>query len=83
MQETLGKPQEAVQAYLKIPYLFPNEKMWTVKSYLRIARIFENMQDWENAKIVYNKIIEYGTEEAKFAQERLDWIDRQGALKTQ
>ncbi|HOW36239.1 MAG TPA: tetratricopeptide repeat protein [Candidatus Omnitrophota bacterium] len=73
--ENLNKPNEAVEAYLKIPYLYPDETIWAVKAYLRIARIFENAQDWENAKLTYNKIIAYGTEEVKFAQERLDWIN--------
>jgi tetratricopeptide (TPR) repeat protein len=83
INETLDKSQEAVQAYLRIPYLFPDEKAWAIKAYLRIGRIFENTHDWENARMVYHKIIEYGTDEAKFAEERLNWINHQNALRTQ
>ncbi len=72
--ELMNKPNLAIETYLKIPYLYPQEKKWIIKAYLRMARIFEDEEDWENAKLVYNKIIDYGTEEVKFAQERLEWI---------
>ncbi len=74
LYETLNKPNEALEAYLKIPYLYPKETSWIVKAYLRLARVFEETKDWENAKLAYAKIIKYGTDEAKFAQERLEWI---------
>ncbi len=72
--ETTKKFKEAVDAYLKIPYLYPQETPWAIKAYLRSARIFEKEDDWENAKSAYTKIISYKTDEAKFAQERLEWI---------
>ena len=66
---------EAVEEYLKISYLYPKEEGWIIKAYLRTARIFENDDKWEEAKLTYQKILKYNTEEAKFAQERLEWIN--------
>ena len=80
--ETLNKSNEAIEAYFKIPYLYPEETRWAIKAYLRLARIYENAEDWENAKLVYNKIIGYGTDEVKFAQERLEWINTNVASLT-
>ena len=67
--------KEAIEEYLKIPYLYPKETSWIVKAYLRIARLFEDTEEWAEAKIIYNKVIAYNTDEVKFAQERLEWIN--------
>lgn len=72
--ELANKPDEATPAYLKIPYLYPKETTWSTKAYLRLGRIFEDKGDWENAQTVYQKVIDLGTDEMKFAQERLEWI---------
>jgi len=72
--EMANKLDEATQAYLKIPYLYPKEISWSTKAYLRLGRIFEDKGDFENAKTVYQKVINLGTDEMKFAQERLEWI---------
>ena len=47
---------------------------WDVKAYLRVAKIYEEGEDWEGARVTYQKIIQLNTPEAAFAQERLDWI---------
>ena len=72
--ETANKLDQALETYLKIPYLYPKETPWVIKAYLRVGRIFEDKTDWENAKTTYQKVIDLGTDEMKFAQERLDWI---------
>lgn len=72
--ELLNKSKEATDTYLKIAYLYPKESHWVTKAYLRVARIFEDQEDWENAQVIYEKIIKSGTEEVKYAQERLDGI---------
>ena len=72
--EMANKFEEATQAYLKIPYLYPKEIFWSTKAYLRLGRIFEDKGDFESAKTVYQKVIDLGTDEMKFAQERLEWI---------
>jgi tetratricopeptide (TPR) repeat protein len=73
--ELMGNFDKANEAYLKIPYLYKDEIAWVIKAYLRVARIYENSQNWENARTTYAKILAFNTEEAKYAQERIDWID--------
>ncbi len=72
--ELLHDAGKAVESFLKISYLYPQEKDWIIKSYLRLGRIFEDSSQWEQATTIYNKIIIFKTDEAKYAQERLDWI---------
>ena len=72
--ERLNQLDKAVEEYFKIPYLYSQEVSWVVKAYLRIARLLEKQEKWEDAKIIYHKIIALKTDEMKFAQERLEWI---------
>lgn len=74
--ELLENEQKAVEEYLKVPYLYPNQKKWVTKSYLRIGRIFEDEERWNEAKTVYEKIIDLEEAEAKFARERIEWIQK-------
>ncbi|MDP2939100.1 MAG: tetratricopeptide repeat protein [Candidatus Omnitrophota bacterium] len=76
LMESKGDLNKAIEGYLKVTYLYPDENFWVVKSYLRVARIFEDKNDWQEAKKIYEKIATSNIEEAKFAQERLDWINR-------
>ncbi len=73
--ELMGKMEQSVGGYLKIPAQYPEQLSWGAKAYLRVARIFEDRKDWEGARVTYQKIIQLNTEESKFAQERLDWIN--------
>ena len=75
LQELSNKLDKAVEEYLKLAYLYPKETAWIVKAYLRAGRIFEDTEKWDDAKMVYQKIIQYKTDELKFAQERMDWIN--------
>ncbi len=79
--EVMGRLDEAVGSYLKIPAQYPAQSGWVVKAYLRVARIFEDRKDWAGARVTYQKIIQLNTEESKFAQERLDWINSNGGAK--
>ncbi len=72
--ELLNLTDKAIEEYFKIPYLYSNEINWIIKAYLRIGRLFEDQENWEEAQIVYNKILEYHTEESKYAEERIHWI---------
>jgi len=72
--EFASQTKEAIEEYLKIPYLYPEQTSWIIRSYLRMARIFEDKEQWNDAILTYNKVLGYQTEETKFAQERLDWI---------
>ncbi|MBF0478174.1 MAG: tetratricopeptide repeat protein [Candidatus Omnitrophica bacterium] len=73
--ELLNNTDKALDEYLKIPYLYADQPSWAVKAYLRVARIFEDQDDWIKAKQIYQKVLNYNTEEKKFAQERLEWIN--------
>ncbi len=76
--EQANKIKEAVEQYLRIPYLYPREADWSIKAYLRIAKLFEDQEDWENAKTTYQKIITFGQDESKYAQERIETIKANG-----
>jgi len=73
--EILNKTDNAIETYLKIPYLYTNEVSWIIKAYLRIARIFEDQEKWNEARITYEKILIYRGDELKHAKERIEWID--------
>ncbi|MCK9603942.1 MAG: tetratricopeptide repeat protein [Candidatus Omnitrophica bacterium] len=69
-----GKSEEAIEEYLKVTYLYSQDKGLMTKSLLRIAGLYEDKENFKEASSIYQKIISSGTEEAKYAQERLDWI---------
>jgi len=73
--ELLNQKEQAVETYLKIPYLYPAETSWIIKAYLRTARIFEEAEKWQEARTIYSKITDFEAEEKKHALERIDWID--------
>ena len=80
--ELLNNTTQAVEEYIKIPYLYPKDTQWIIKAYLRSGRIFEDTERWNEAKITYKKIINYNTDEVKFAQERIEWIEKKhGKIK--
>lgn len=79
--EVMGHLDQAIEAYLKIPAQYPDQLPWITKAYLRVARIFEDRKDLAGARVTYQKIIQLNTEESKFAQERLDWINSNGGTK--
>jgi len=76
--EAMGRVEEAVDYYLKVPAQYPDQSAWVVKAYLRVAKIFEDRQDWEGARVTYRKIMQLKTEESKYAQERLDALKKKG-----
>ena len=39
LYELSNQPDKAVEEYLKLAYLYPQETAWIVKAYLRAARI--------------------------------------------
>lgn len=67
---------KAVESYLKVAYLSSANQQVVIKSYLRAAKIFEDKESWQEAKKIYEKIVTENVEEAKFAKERLDWIEK-------
>jgi tetratricopeptide (TPR) repeat protein len=74
--EAMNDSDKAVEAYVKIPYVYAKESDWVVKAYLRIAKVYENREDWDQALTAYARISAMGVDEAKFAVERTAWITR-------
>ncbi|MBP9854264.1 MAG: tetratricopeptide repeat protein [Candidatus Omnitrophica bacterium] len=72
--QLLNQSTQAIDEYMKIPYLYPDDKNWVVKAYLRIGRIFEDEEKWEESIQAYQKVVELNADETKFAKERLEWI---------
>ena len=66
--------QEATEEYLKVTYLYSENNNLAVKALLRVAEIYEGKEDFKEALNLYKRIISMNTEEAKYAQERIDWI---------
>ncbi len=74
--EEEGKREEAIEEYLKITYLYPQDKPLVTKSLLRVAKIYEDTQEFQKAESIYKKISQMDVEEAKYAQERISWIEK-------
>ena len=75
LYEQSNQPKRAVEEYLKIVYLYQQQTDWVIKAYLRVGRIFEDAEDWEEARRIYQKILTYSVDEAKYAVERIRWIE--------
>ena len=81
--EKVGKGQEAIEEYFKVIYAFGDKersgardsKNYRVKAYFRIARIYEKMGNMNEAKKVYQKVVNLGVEEAKIAEVRLKELE--------
>jgi tetratricopeptide (TPR) repeat protein len=71
-----SKTDEAIEEYLKITYLYPQDKSLVTKSLLRVAQIYEDREKFKEARNIYSKIVSLDVEEAKYARERMDWIDK-------
>jgi TolA-binding protein len=74
--QTQGKLAEAIEEYLKVTYLYTQDSNLVVKSLLRIAGIYEDKENFREALNIYKRIILTNVEEAKYAKERIDWINK-------
>ena len=74
VKKTQGKLQEAIEEYLKVTYLYSQDNGLVVKALLRVAAIYEDKEDFKEALNIYKRITSMAVEEAKYAQERIDWI---------
>lgn len=79
--EELGDDDKALAAYLKVYYLYPDDKARTVKALLRVARIYENGKNWKELKNILEKITEMDVPEAKYAKEKLRGLAREPVSK--
>jgi TolA-binding protein len=70
-----GKTLEAVEEYLKVTSIYSQQEGLAVKSLLRVAAIYEDKEEFKKAVDIYKRITLMNTEEAKYARERIDWIN--------
>ena len=66
----------AISEYLKVSYLYSDVEDLVIKSLLRAAELSERQEKWQDSVSFYEKIITLETTEAKHAQERIDWIEK-------
>jgi TolA-binding protein len=76
-QQTQGKIREAIEEYLKVPYLYSENKDLGVKAFLRVAKVYEEEEKFKEAINIYKKVITMEVPEAKYAQERIDALEKQ------
>lgn len=72
---SLGEYEEAALAYLRIPYLYPEQRLWAVTAKYEAAGVFERMGGMEEARKLYADILkEYGpgSEWGRAASEKLE-----------
>jgi TolA-binding protein len=79
--EESGLVQEALEAYLKVYYLYPQDKVSSVKALLRVARIYEDKEDWVEFASILEKIASYDVPESKYARERLQSLKTEVSSK--
>ena len=79
--EETGSVPDALEAYAKVYYLYPQDQVWALKALLSIARIDENREDWPELKKILGKISAYDAPEAKYAREKLSWLKESGLAK--
>ncbi len=75
-KEEQGKSEEAVEEYLKVTYLYAENKALSVRALLRVGSIYENKENFREAMNIYKRVIVMNTQEAKYAQERIDYIKK-------
>ncbi|MCG2706748.1 MAG: tetratricopeptide repeat protein [Candidatus Omnitrophica bacterium] len=72
--EAEGKLEESIEEYLKVTYLYSENEELALKSLLRVAAIYEGKENFKEAVNIYRRVISMDVQEAKYAQERIDWI---------
>lgn len=74
-RQAQGKMLEAVTEYLQVANLYREDKDLVAKALLRIATIYEDKENFKEAVDVYKRIASMRIEEAKYAEERIEWIN--------
>jgi len=68
----------AIQQYLVAADLSAGEPDFMARSLLRAAKIYEDRGNFKEALVIYKKVAEKETQEAKFAQEKIDFLKSAG-----
>jgi tetratricopeptide (TPR) repeat protein len=68
--------EDAVAAFMKVAYIYPDSTNVVVESQLDCAKIFEGQKKWADAEKLYTKIAVMDVKESTYARERISWIRR-------
>ena len=66
--------EAAIQQYLLAGGSISQDTHSSVVAFLRAAKLSEDKENFKEALEIYKKVVRKNTPEAKFAQERIDWI---------
>lgn len=76
LNEEMGDLDSALDNYLKLSYLPGLDQALAKRALLRAARICEAKNNWQEAAKIYNKLKDSQFEEAEYARDRLNWIEK-------
>jgi TolA-binding protein len=80
--EETGMTEEAIEAYMRVYYLHPEDTDRSLKALLRVAKIYETKERWPEFKSILEKVATYSAApEAKYAKERLSWLKENRLVK--
>ena len=71
------KLEQAIEEYLKVAYLYPQDNTLCAKALIRAASIYEERHLFQEALELYRKVTSMNVQEGKFAQERIEEIENQ------
>lgn len=74
VRQAQGRPDQAIEEYLKVAYLYSENKELVMKSFLRVAAMYEDRENFKEAVNIYKKAAALDAEESKYAKERIEWI---------
>jgi tetratricopeptide (TPR) repeat protein len=72
--EARGEFEASCSQYLAAAELYTQSPELSSRSLLRAAKLYEDKEDFQSALKVYNRIMQKGSGESKFAEERVEWI---------
>lgn len=72
--ERQGKFSDAMKKYRDIVYLYSQSKHSVVKAYLRMAKISLKLNDDEEAKDIYQRLVDLDVPESIFAKEQIQLL---------
>ncbi|MCM8801437.1 MAG: tetratricopeptide repeat protein [Candidatus Omnitrophica bacterium] len=78
-----GRIKEAIEEYTRFISSYPENNPLVIKALLRTAGIYEENEDFKKARDIYRKLSLMNIEEAGYARERFEWINRQINLTNQ
>ena len=70
--QSQGDMEAAIEAYLKVTYLYSDDRDLAVKALLRVAQMYEGKKLFHEAMVLYQRVVDLNVAEAKFARERMD-----------